>query len=845
MNASWPVVGRERELTRVVDRLHVGVGTLIVGDAGIGKSTLAGEILKRSQAAGWATRFVACTGHADAALPNVAPELSVRDPAVVVVDDAHLLDDDATQTLWQLASATPVRVVATVRRGERTPHGVTRLWTAGVCDRLDLDALGEEDVRQLLRRRLDGPLEERLPRLLARRSAGNPLLVRELVNAGLQSGAIAFRRGVWQLADDMVLGSSLTDLIRSTVTHLRAEETQAVQLVALAEPLRLSLAQRIIETEVLERLEDSQVIVLRDGEEGPALSCAHPLYREVVLADLAGLRSRRLRGRLIDAIADDARPSDRERLQAVLWRLGLDRAVPADQLLAAAQIARAASPRSAEELALAAASAGAGIEATLLLAEVLLLQGRIAEADDLLDQIGDATLSDEQQRRFTLSRVLGRTMLGEIADALALTGAEAAASSVQLQALHAQSLLLDGHPQEALRVAGPLALGARIDPIASSIAAYTAVAAYSFLGQDGPADQALIAALPVLSATVNQLPYGSALAQVSAATSRVLAGRLIDAERLGHEMYEAAQHNEDQWLRPRSATVLGLAALLRGRVQTAVDQLRIAIAALNELDAMFLPYNVSFFARAAALTGDTKAAREAMTQQTSATRYPLYEADWRIAEAALLAAEGRITAASQQALRAARIAANNGQWAVAAYAAHDASRYEGSQEAAAITGTAADQTAALLPHLMAQHAAARARRDPAQLAAVADRFEQLGVLLYAAEAAYASARAYREIGDATAGVRLSIRAADVHGRCENAVIPWALGQPAARLTPRQQRVALLAAAGHSDSTIGSELGVTIRTVQTHLTQVYAKLHIASRRDIAAALTAQAHALSGR
>ena len=205
-------------------------------------------------------------------------------------------------------------------------------------------------------------------------AAGNPLLVRELVNAGLQSGAIAFRRGVWQLADDMVLGSSLTDLIRSTVTHLRAEETQAVQLVALAEPLRLSLAQRLIETEVLERLEDSQVIALRDGEEGPALSCAHPLYREVVLADLAG------------AIPAPARPPDRRdrgRRSAIGPRTVAGGALaawtgpgrPRRSAAGGSPIARAASPRSAEELALAAASAGAGIEATLLLAEVLLLQG--------------------------------------------------------------------------------------------------------------------------------------------------------------------------------------------------------------------------------------------------------------------------------------------------------------------------------------------------------------------------------------------------------------------------------------------------------------------------------------
>lgn len=55
------------------------------------------------------------------------------------------------------------------------------------------------------------------------------------------------------------------------------------------------------------------------------------------------------------------------------------------------------------------------------------------------------------------------------------------------------------------------------------------------------------------------------------------------------------------------------------------------------------------------------------------------------------------------------------------------------------------------------------------------------------------------------------------------------------LTPSERRVAQLAAAGQGNRQIAQELFVTRRTVETHLTHVYAKLDIASREQIAAAL----------
>jgi DNA-binding CsgD family transcriptional regulator len=55
------------------------------------------------------------------------------------------------------------------------------------------------------------------------------------------------------------------------------------------------------------------------------------------------------------------------------------------------------------------------------------------------------------------------------------------------------------------------------------------------------------------------------------------------------------------------------------------------------------------------------------------------------------------------------------------------------------------------------------------------------------------------------------------------------------LTEAEQRVALLIAAGHSNRSAAAELGVSANTVGTHLRQVFAKLGVQSRVQLANAL----------
>ena len=332
------------------------------------------------------------------------------------------------------------------------------------------------------------------------------------------------------------------------------------------------------------------------------------------------------------------------------------------------------------------------------------------------------------------------------------------------------------------------------------------------------------------------LPFGLGTIMVAATIGVSAVGRVDEAEQIAQELYDRALAEDDEWLRPRGASALGVVALMRGRPRTATRFFRITVASLNELDGQYLRYNLSFLARGAALAGFVDEARQALLAASDSPRFPLFEADWMIAEAALLAAEGTLDAASEQALRAARQAASLGEWAIVGIAAHDAARYTAAAEAVQLAATAAERVDGPLHPCLSDYASARAADDPRALTALSARFEALGTTVYAAEASYAAARAYRAAGDGRAAAVATVRATILHARCENAAIPWAAGfQTGEVLTPREQQIALLAAAGDPDGAIAIELEISVRTVQNHLARVYRKLWISGRRDLPDAL----------
>ena len=136
----------------------------------------------------------------------------------------------------------------------------------------------------------------------------------------------------------------------------------------------------------------------------------------------------------------------------------------------------------------------------------------------------------------------------------------------------------------------------------------------------------------------------------------------------------------------------------------------------------------------------------------------------------------------------------------------------------------------------AAHARARVTRDVAAQGRVVEQFEAMDSLELAAEAAGELADLHRMRAEsrlANAAARHSAELAARAGDLRSA--PLRRGSGLEPLTAREREVALLAAGGSSSKAIGEHLGLSTRTVDTHLAHVYRKLGIAGRPELAEAL----------
>jgi DNA-binding CsgD family transcriptional regulator len=141
------------------------------------------------------------------------------------------------------------------------------------------------------------------------------------------------------------------------------------------------------------------------------------------------------------------------------------------------------------------------------------------------------------------------------------------------------------------------------------------------------------------------------------------------------------------------------------------------------------------------------------------------------------------------------------------------------------------------------------RRRPELLNEAVDVFEQSGDRLELARALADLDYAHRALGDDDRARHAQAHAVRVARECRAEPILRALldshseqlpdegqAEPAGGSAPSvlsgaEQRVAFLAALGHSNREIASQLFITVSTVEQHLTRVYRKLDVRNRKDL--------------
>jgi DNA-binding CsgD family transcriptional regulator len=873
------LVGRDRELAQIAAARTAGdcAGVVLVGQAGVGKTRVARAALVTAAEDGAAFEWAQATRSAAtiplAAFVGLLPQDSLGHdplqlfkastaamlsrangrPAVLGLDDAHLLDGASAALALHLASTGAAFVVATVRAGESCPDAIVALWKDAGARRMELAALCEADTVALAEELLGGQLEGVAAHWAFASSAGNALYLRELVASALETGALSCEDGLWRLRRKPAPGAALAELVAQRLEGLDEPERELLAMLSLGEPLTVDVLSSLASAETLEDVERRGLVAVERTPGGPSARLAHPLFGEVTRAVLSGAHADDLRVRLADAVrARGLGPGDAVRVAT--WLLEARQPVePALLATAAGEAYRAADPQLTARLAELAEAAGVGPEATLMLGHAQAMLGLHEESERTFARLeaslrgaaeaGRAPSLELQEqavaylfaRLRTLTLALGR---GDDAERVVARAAEWWPDEGwrrRVEGMRLAALAMNGRMREAGELADEVAADPQLPAAMAPIVDAAGAVGWAFAGETAKAKRIAERALPSPPAD-EQLTDSEMGALFAWSSARLVSGRdWPELESRLARIEQAAVHRGDRGLAGVAACTLGCLALFRGTPAVAARGLREALAHLELRDPHDLLFAAALeLAQANAMLGRLDAARgaNALAHAHLGGRPPTsHEQPW------IARAEGWIAAAAGEQSRAVEVlhaaAEDTARWPpIQAELAHEALSAGGAaRDLAPLLAEAAGRCDAPLAAAYAEHAAALAEGDAARLERVAGELSAIGAWLAAAEAAAQAAALHAGEGRASSARRAAALSARLHGECEGAATPAlrATDPRAAALTRREREVAELAAAGRSNAEIADQLTISVRTVESHLYHAMVKLG-AGRRD---------------
>jgi DNA-binding CsgD family transcriptional regulator len=848
--AGWPLAGRERELRAIEARLDPGsrgvrppqAGVLLLGAAGVGKTRLVREVLARWTAGGGESEWVVGP-HLPERIADEPAARSGRGPVVLGIDDVHLLDDRSVALVGRLARRGLVAPVASARDDEPLSDVVLARWP-DPASRRTVPGLAPEAVDQILGHALPGQIDPVTRQRLHRLAGGNPLLLREVLADAAETGGLARREGVWCWRGAVPATARLAELVTAQLATLSPGALSVLEMLACGEPLPLPLVARVAEPAAIEEARRSGRVVADRSGGRVALRFAHPLYAEVLRANLPASRVRRISGVLAEAQAAEPVRRREDALLAAVWQLQSGHLrEPKLLLLAAREASGRFDVELAERLARAARGPAGGWEADWLLARILLFTGRAEQAAEVLP--GPPPTRGELLARWAVTRAdLSYWGLGKPDEALRALDAVAPdePGGELTESSRAWILLFDGRCRDALATVSALLGRLAQAPPAQWACAGGAMAA-GLLGRIGQA-QAMWERGRAAAAAAEGSPSGQVHIGYGSCLALRLAGHLREAAAVAEEGYRAAVAGD-------AGPMVGYWAALRGIVRKAQGYAAGAQAALREALVLLGEYDtyrlrrvcLAELAGAYALGGDLANARDCLARadRLDDGTNRLFDAWVELDRAWVQVAEGELSTSVDTAVRAAKLAQESDQPAFEAICRYDAVRIGGAapvgerlrEVAGGVEGRVAGLLVAVADGLGAGGGlgAGSGRGLEQAAAALADE----GQVLLAAEAAAGAARAYQQAGRA-ASMRRALRlAAELTGQCQGARTPLLrLAGRVGLLSPREREVAVLATSQPSRQ-IADRLGLSLNTVNNTLSRAFVKLGASNRAELAAIL----------
>jgi DNA-binding CsgD family transcriptional regulator len=909
---SVELIGREADLAAALSAVRSTSGAVVTGVAGVGKTALAGAVAERVRSDGdrvlWTVATEASSRMPFGALGVLIPDdvssfhpalavgqirrrlasMGGRRPALVVVDDAHLLDDQSAVTLLGLASTGAARALVTVRAGERVPDAVTALWKDGFLSPLQLAALDRAATRSFVARCVGGEVAESTAELLWQVTQGNPLYLSELVHFGRTDGRLVDVGGLWLWRGELGVPPRLADLLEHRFDGLSPVGVDALCALAMAQPLSLGTLAAVVPHEAMDEIEQSGLVAAEERDGTVWLRVVHPLLTAAAGRLLTPMRRRRL----ADALAVASRAEGSPPSEAA-WMLDASQVPPVGDLLAAAEGVLLHNPSLAARFAERALSADPGPAAALALAEAHAELGRTeaawsahreavarahSDADKVRVALGEAWLTTWMDRRpaDALDRlhavrsalldpatddgrpgsapplpaapaapsapVLGDRPASDSTSSSptapgSLAGGERAGLVLEIEAAIALITLFSGRPAEALDLAEAV-LSATDPAPGQSARVRAATARAGATSMVGRRNLAVLDELLALTGEPGVAAYDRGLAH-----SMVVLNHLLDVHAPVPGTYPGSGRwpvlavqgrNLEPGLMPWPLAV-GARRIFEGNLVVGVAHLREGLAHQRVGQGLYRSEAVAMLGVGLAALGEVDEA-EQLLEEEPPDEVALYPGLLPWLKAAIAGARGRPEAADLCFEAADAAWAAGGLVSTVAYL-NLAARYGAAEQAAARLDALGGDRSADPPVTVARAASIRARAngDGMILLMAAEHNAACGIDVEAVELAQlAGAALSRDTTGARA--RAALVADEARQRLQIDVPGF---EPVVGLTRRELETARLAARGQTDKAIADTLVLSVRTVESHLASAYRKLGISSRRqlsDILADLT---------
>jgi ATP/maltotriose-dependent transcriptional regulator MalT len=864
---TWPLARRTAEqdaFTAALDRDGTNV-VVLYGPAGVGKSRLADAFLDAAEQRGRLTARVTASAAAAlmplGALAPVLPHdldatatardlfertrsqlqsLGGDDRLVLLVDDAHLLDTSSAVLLTQLIDAGAVFVVATIREGEVLPDAVAGWWRSERAVRLDLQDLDRPATRDVLRLALDGEVGADTVRRFHESSGGNPLLLRELVIQALHADRLKDDSGTWRLVGPIPPSQRLSELFAVRLGQLGGDARSVLEQLALCAPLGpAELTGSNTDSDLVE-LERAGLIRVFLDDHRQVLNLAHPLYGEVLRANLPVLRRRSILLAAAERVEQLGARRREDPRRIATWLLDAGGSPDPALLLQAATVARYAHDfAEVERLADLVMEAQPGPEAALLLGEAHYELGHFEEAEAVLAApMPASTPVDLLTRQATLRTKNLQWGLCDWVTAMAVVDAAVEAlgpeAGVDVTAEKGSVLLFSGHPQQAIDLFASIEVRTPRTEVLIALVESPALAA---VGQTARAVEVAVQGFAVHAAMEDPLALAHPGTHiVNQVFALVEAGRLDEADGLAGLGYEVAVADAVPIAQIWFALMLGKSAGLRGQMDESLRWYQEG-ASTARLHGFRGPLSgaLAGVAVAQANLGRAAEAAAAIEEYRTLPPFSFFGHDHAIGIAWSQWVNGDPHGARSTLLAEAALAYEDHHNGSAGWLWHDASRL-GARGLSEPMRSVADTGDSPVVAARAAHVAALEAGDADGLVAASEAFEELGAILLAAEAASDASTELRRKGDQRRGAALANRSKQLMERCPGVRTPaLAPAEVAVPLSTREREVASLAGSGLTSQEIADRLYLSIRTVDNHLQKAYAKLGVNRRDQLTAAL----------